>query len=149
MNGEEHFPQPGLVDICDELMAAQHFRGLAAMYRFEGQESEATEYDSVSTRHWQRAGWIAEALVNSSPAPEPTSDTEPGRNAQDDPPTEAPVTNTAAPIQPEPDVGPVLRARHLVGTVDELPAVGGSLEELPVALTSCFTADTLKPERLH
>lgn len=157
MSKEEHFPRLGLLDIYDELRAAQHFLELAAVYRFGGQESEAAESDARSVRHWQRAGWIAEALLTSAPTsgaapvPAPTSEAESGSASQNETPAEVPVTDgvsfTAAPILPE--VWPVLRARHLAGTVDELPPIGGSLEELPVSLTPYLLPDSLKPEKVN
>jgi hypothetical protein len=155
MSKEEHFPRLGLLDIYDELRAAQHFLELAAVYRFGGQESEAAESDMTSTRHWQRAGWIAEALLNdaattvSGPPTEPTSEAQSGSAPPNETPVEAPVTDTAAPIQTEPEVWPVLRARHLAGTVDELPPIAGSLDDLPVALAPFFTTDNLKPEKVN
>jgi hypothetical protein len=155
MSDEEQFPLPGLLDIYDELTAAQHFLGLANVYRDAGQEAEAAEYGAVSTRHWQRAGWIAEALLTSaptavdSPSSGPATETQSGSALQNDPPSETPVQNAAAPIQPEPEVWPILRARHLAGTINELSPIGGSLEELPIALTPCFPSDSLKPEKVH
>lgn len=157
MSEEEHFPLPGLLDIYDELTAAQHFLGIANVYRYEGRESEAAESDARSVRHWRRAGWIAEALLTSTDttvsgsSPEPTSEAESRSASQNETPAEVPVTDgvsfTAAPILPE--VWPVLRARHLAGTVDELPPVGGTLEELPVDLTPYFPSDSQKPEKVH